>query len=72
MLFKHYACHGLVDKLLIIMFSETDQTGMISQRRHGFQIGIEIVFLCKEQITENTVDGKDSGYMLEVPESSAE
>ena len=44
-LFKYDTGHGLVDELLIIMFSESDQTGVITECGHGFQIIFHMVFL---------------------------
>ena len=44
-LFKYDTGHGLVDELLIIMFSESNQTGVLTECGHGFQIIFHMVFL---------------------------
>ena len=66
-LFKYNAGHGLVDKLVVVMFAVSDESGMVAKRSHFLQVFLHIMVVVKKQVPEQAVDGEHGGKFWEIP-----
>ena len=57
-LLKSHTGHGLIDKLVIVMFSITDETGMIAKGGHVLQVVLHVAPFAEQLVAKQAVYGK--------------